>query len=239
MISMNKYIQILIVTVFILSMCLLLSFYFEASNLSIAVMIGLGLLGGILSRFFIGYVTPSRLIYRSRFIVYGIGFGIMIGLLLFLTRSIKDQTFVWQDMLKWLLISVPIGIIVTGTMSYLRFRKLKDRTNSDIENKNTISDFAICTDSEYKTVRGRLLLTNSKLSFYSVTNGERVFEMALIDVNPVIKNSKFMSIPNGFSISNATIALNVAFPYYWIKLIKKEKTTTQQALKNNCRIVVN
>jgi hypothetical protein len=192
-------------------------------------MIGLGLLGGILSRFFIGYVIPSRLIFRYRFIIYGMGFGLMIGLLLFLTKSIKDQSFVSQDLVKWLLISVPLGIIGNGTMSYLRFRKLKKRTSNATENRDSISDFAIYTDSEYKTVRGRLVLCNNKLSFYSATDQESLFEMEILDVNPVIKKSKFMSIPNGFSLSNETKALNVAFPYYWIKLIEKEvKTTTQQ-----------
>ncbi len=92
-----------------------------------------------------------------------------------------------------------------------------------IENKNSISDFAIYTDSEYNTVRGRLLLSSNILSFYSMTNGKHVFEREITDINPVIKSSKFLSIPNGFYISNSTIALNVAFPYYWIKLIETEK----------------
>ncbi len=231
---MKKYIQILTVTVFILGMCLLLSLYFDASNLSIIVMIGLGLLGGILSRFFIGYVIPSQLIFRFRFIIYGIGSGLMIGLLLYLINSIKDQSFTYQDLLKWLLISIPLGIIVNGTLSYLRFRKLKKRTSNSTENRDSISDFAIYTDSEYNTVRGRLVLCNNKLSFYSATNQESLFELEITDVTPVIKKSKFMSIPNGFNLSSEAKALNVAFPYYWIKLIKKEiKTTTQQWLINH------
>ena len=227
---MNKYIQILTVTVFILGMYLLLSLYFETSNLSIAAMIGLGLLGGILSRFFIGYVIPGRLLFHYRFIIYGMGFGLMIGLLSFVTTSIKDQSFVSQDLVKWLLISVPLGLISNGTMSYSMFRKLKKRTANATENRDSISDFAIYTDSEYKTVRGRLVLCNDKLSFYSAANQESLFEMEIIDVNPVIKKSKFMSIPNGFSLSNETKILNVAFPYYWIKLImaerKNDHTTT-------------
>ena len=114
---MNKYIKILIATVFILGMCLLLSIYFEYSNLSIAVLIGLGLIGGILSRFFIGYIIPSRLIFHSRFIIYGIGVGVFIGFLLFLTNSIKIQSFAYQDLVRSLLICIPIGIIINGTLS--------------------------------------------------------------------------------------------------------------------------
>lgn len=223
---MKRYIQILTVTVFILGMCLFLSQYFDSSNLSIIVVIGLGLLSGILSRFFIGYVIPSQLIFRFRFIIYGIGSGLIIGLLLFLTNSIKLQSFIYQDLLKWLLISIPLGIIVKGTLSYLSFKKLKIRTSNARENIDSISDFAIYTDSEYKKVRGRLVLCNNKLSFYSATDQEFLFDMEITDVTPVIKISKFMSIPNGFNLSNEDKTFNVSFPYYWIKLINKEIKTT-------------
>ncbi len=219
---MNKYIKILIVTVFVLCMCLLLSFYFDTSNLSIALLIGLGLLVGIISRFFIGYVIPSRILFRSRFIIYGIGFGIMIGLVMFITMSTKEQSFESQNLLICLLISIPLGIIVNGTMSYLRFRKLKKKTNIKIEKQDSISDFAIYTGSEYNSIKGLLLLSNNKLSFYSAINGDCIFEMAIKDVNPVIRNSKFMNIPNGFSMNNKMNSVNVAFPHYWTKLIERE-----------------
>ena len=219
---MNKYIQILLVSVFVLCMCLLLSFYFDTSNLSVALIIGLGLLGGLLSRFFIGYVIPNKILFRSRFIIYGIGFGIMIGLVIFITTSAKEQSFEIQNLLICLLISIPLGIIVNGTMSCLRFRKLKKRTNVNIESQDSISDFATYSDSEYISVRGLLLLSNNKLSFYSATNGDCIFEMALKDVNPIIRNSKFMSIPNGFSWNNKMNSVNVAFPHYWTKLLERE-----------------
>lgn len=220
---MNKYIKILTGTVFILGMCLLLSLYFKYSNLSIALIIGFGLLGGIISRFFIGYVIPNRILFRSRFIIYGIGFGIMIGLVIFITTSAKEQLFESQNLLICLLISIPLGIIVKGTMSYSRYRKLKKKTNIKIEKQDSISDFAIYTDSEYKSFKGLLLLSNNKLSFYSEINGDCIFEMAIKDVNPVIRNSKFISIPNGFSLQNKKDSVNVAFPHYWIKLIDTEK----------------
>jgi hypothetical protein len=129
----------------------------------------LALLGGVLSRLFTGYVVPSRFIFRSRFIIYGIGFGLLIGLLLPLTDSIKDQSFAIQDLVRSILISIPIGVIFIGTQSYLRFKKLEKKTVCEIDNKNSISDFAIYRDSENNSLRGRLLLTNNKLSFCSMS----------------------------------------------------------------------
>ena len=219
---MNKYIQLLLFTVFVLCMCLLLSFCFDISNLSIALILGIGLLAGMISRFFIGYVIPNRILFRSRFIIYGIGFGIMIGLVIFIISSDKEQSFESQHLLICLLITIPLGLIVNGTIYYSRFRKLKKRTNINIENQDLISDFAIYSNSEYKSVIGLLLLSNNKLSFYSATNGNCIFEMALKDVNPIIINSKFMSIPNGFSLNNKINSVKVAFPHYWTKLIEKE-----------------
>ena len=219
---MNKYIQIFIVIMFFLGMLFLLSLYFDTSNLLIAIIIGLGLLGGILQRFFVGCVIPNRIIFRARFIVYGIGFGIMIGLLLFLTKSIKDQSFAIQDLVKWLLISIPISIIGNGMVSYLRFRKLKKKTIGNHKNKNEICDFAVYIDSEYKATKGLLVLSvdKDKLAFYSMSSHNCLFETPLSDLNPEIKKSKFMSIPNGFSFQNKMFNVNIAFPLYWIELIR-------------------
>jgi hypothetical protein len=227
---MNKYIQIFKVSVFVLGMSLLLSLYFDLSNLSIGVLLGFGLLGGILSRFFVGYVIPNRIIFRARFIIYGIGFGIFIGLIMLLTN--KDQSFAIIDLVILFLISVPIGLISIGIMSYLRFRKLKKKTIGKHESKVVISDLAVYTYSKNKPIRGLLVLSVDKLSFYSMTNQDCLFETPLLDLNPEIKKSQFMSIPTGFSFMNKMYSLNMAFPLYWIQLIgtEKIKTTTQHAV---------
>lgn len=219
---MNKSLQISIVVVFVLGLCLLLKFYFESTYLLIVVVLSLGLFSGIISRYFVGYIVPGQTLFRYRFVIYGAGFGLMIGLLLFLTKSIKNQTFLVQDLEIWLLIAVPIGIIGKGTSSYRKFRKLTKRTINENGRHDLICDFAIFADSEYKTARGLLVLSVNKLAFYSMTSNDCIYEGLMSDLNPEIKKSRLMGIPNGFSFQNKMYNVNVAFPLYWLELIETE-----------------
>jgi hypothetical protein len=221
--SMKKPGQYIFPIAFLLGMCFLLKYGLGESNLTIAVIIGLGPLAGFITQLFSGYVIPSKLLFRLRFILYGIGFGIMIGLLLFLMKSIKDQSFNGMHFIKWMLISIPIGVIVQGSLYYQRFKKLKKRTNGDTDNQDAVCDSALCTDSEDNRIRGRLILSEGKLSFCSAGNGECLFEMDSSDVNPVIKKSKYRHIPNGISLQNNRYNVNVAFPLYWMKIIAIER----------------
>ena len=224
---MNKTTRVLITIVFVISLCSLLKFYFGNSYISIAVIVSLGLLSGIASRYFVGYVIPFQILFRYRFIVYGSGFGLMIGLLLLMTKSIKDQIFSIQDLIKWLLIAVPIGTIKIGISSYVKFRKLIKRTINNNGCRDLLCDFAIFTNSEYKTERGLLVLSVNNLSFHKAANSDCLFDIPLLAINPEIKKSKFLNIPNGFSFQDKNYNVNVAYPLYWIKMIDIEKTSTQ------------
>jgi len=209
-------------------MCLLLNLYLEISYLTISILIGIGLLSGILTKSFTGYILPNKMLFKYRFIAYGIGFGIMIGFIVYIMhKSLNHQDFNSIYFIKLLIISIPIGLIFNSAPNFIKFKKLRKKTNVNIENKDSISDYAIYINSENKIIRGLLLLSNNSLSFYSGINGESIFEIALKDVNPTIKKSKVLNIPNGLSLQNNKNNVNIAFPKYWIKLIEsrnKHKT---------------
>lgn len=217
-INMNKYIYILI------GIALLLLLYFIGdSYLSIAAPIALGLIFGVLQKLFVGYIHPSNRLFRLRFIIYGIGFGFMIGLLLFLTISIINQSFEIIVFTRCMLISIPLGSIYNGSILSFKFRELKQKTNGDVDHQDTPSDFAIYRDTENNINRGRLLLLDGKLSFYSSELDGCLFEFAIKDLHPEIHQSKFMGIPNGFNLPNRPGWVNIAFPHYWVKIIEAER----------------
>lgn len=91
--------------------------------------VGLGLVSGISTRLFTGYVIPNQIVFNYRFIIYGIGSGLMIGMLMFLIKSLESNSFSIYTLIFYLLVSIPIGAIITGTLLYLGFRNLKKRTN--------------------------------------------------------------------------------------------------------------
>jgi len=208
----------------ILVLCLgwLLRVYFDSTYFSIAVIVLLGLLSGIAGRSFVGYLIPGKLLFRYRFIVYGAGFGLVIGLLLFLTRSVKNETFLMLELVTALLIAVPVGIVGRGLGPDRRFTKLKERALGLGGDQKLLLDFATLSDNDYITIRGLLVLSPDKMSFYATDDTRCLFESSLPELNPIIEKSKLFKIPNGFSIKRGKYRIYVDFPYYWMKTIQTE-----------------
>lgn len=215
---MNRYLLILISLVF-----LSLLITKGESYLSIAAIIALGLISAVIQRLFVGYLIPTKGIFRLRFAIYGIGFGLMIGLLMLLINSIREQSFEISDLTRWIVISIPLGVIIFGSKNSYDFKELKQRTNGEEDQPDTTSDLAFYRDAENTINRGRLLLSGGKLSFHSSELEGCLFEIEVVDLNAVIHPSKFMGIPNGFSLPDERGWVQVAFPYYWLKLMKAER----------------
>ncbi|PZX20005.1 hypothetical protein LX69_00455 [Breznakibacter xylanolyticus] len=220
---MKKYIIALIGAI---CLCLLSFLFFDKSIGLIFIVIAIGVVSGVLSKLFTGYVIPNQFVFHSRFIIYGIGSGLMIGMLLFLVRSLELNLFSLHALMLNLVVSIPIGVIITGSFLYLGFRTLKKRTMNIDEDQDSISDQATYTDSSCKTFKGRLVLAKCKLMFFEMPTGDCIFEYGLDELNPEIKRSGFLNIPKGFNIGDELAKLNVAFPYYWIDLIKNNKHFT-------------
>lgn len=220
---MKKLAQFIFITAIFFLVYYLLGYSLSENYLTIAVIIVSGLLGGLIIRLFTGYVIPTKLLFQIRFIIYGIGLGLMMGLMLFITNAIKIQSFDSKDFIRWLIISILVGVVIYGGIFYKKFRNLKKKTNGSTDAKNTVSDFALYIDSDDSKIRGRLLLSEGKLAFYSSENGDCLFEMSLLDINPIITKAKYWHIPDGFMLINRMYSINISFPYYWLKIIDNER----------------
>lgn len=198
---------------------LLLNFWIGESYLSILVIIVLPLIFGVIQRFFVGYGLPSRGLFRRRFLLYGLGFGMMLGLVLFFARSLNDRSFTTLDFTIWMLIYISMGGLFWGSIITYKFRELKKKTNGEEDHLDSISDFAIYRDAKNEINRGRLVLSDGKLTFYSSELEGCLFDTPVMELNPVIHRSKFLGIPDGFSLNNELEWVRVNFPYYWMKKI--------------------
>ena len=215
---MKKY--MLILTGLVL---LALLFLIGESYLSIVAIIAVMPVFAVLQRFFIGYFIPSNGLFRLRFFIYGIGFGMMLGLINFLFNSIVNQSFEIIDFTRWMLIQVPLGALIFGSFNNYKFKELKQITQRSDDQEKTTSNFAVYRDSENDVYKGRLLLTGGKLSFESSELEGCLFEIPVVDFKFEIHQSKFMGIPNGFSLPDGRGWVNVAFPNYWLKLMEAER----------------
>jgi len=206
----------------------ILLFSFKESYTGLGIIIAAVFTLGLISRLLTGFVNTPKWLFRLRFIIYEIGYGIMIGLILFLSKSFKYQTFIISDLVKYLILASILAIIWGISKFYLKFRKLiKNPFNSE-DNKAILYDSATFKGSEGQIFFGLLVLTNDRLIFYSSKNNDCLFELKLAEINPTIERSKFLKIPRGLNLIPGETKVHVRFPYYWLKAINQEKTNTRQ-----------
>lgn len=217
----NKTQQILIGITIIGSLCILLRIAFEVSYLSIVVMLGIALVSIVASRYSTGFTIPGKFLFRVRFIVYGFGFGLMIGLVVIISKPIILDDFSILRFLIMLLIGGLLGIVIKGWSSYLRFMKLKKEALALLSEEVILCDNAVFNDSNFGSNRGLLFLTETQLMFYSPAKKKFINISNLTEVKPQIEKSKIASIPQGFRLSGDEYSIRIAFPLLWIKMLTR------------------
>lgn len=217
----NKYSQKLIPFIIIIVGWAILKYYLDLSNVSIAVMAGAVLVAVIIFRLVTAYVKPSQWLFQARFILLGFGAGIVSGLFQFFDDGIENQSFELGELLKILVISSITFMIMLGLIYYLRFRSLKKKTNSPFDQHLVLDDFATLQRNDGEKIRGRLLLTDNSLYFFSAKDATCLFEAGLKEINPVL--TKFLKMPSGINFPENQLGVWVAFPYLWMEKIEDQK----------------
>ncbi len=208
----------------------ILKFYFDTSNIGILFLVGLSLIAGLTKILVFGFINPPSWLYRIRFSVLGIFYGIFIGIMLFGMEAIDKNSFIVQELLKFVLIGAVIGGVFNNSMMFSQSQKLKRRKGLFLLERQLLKDFALLVKQNGEKIKGKLVLTNEHLIFLGDRNDEKVLEKEVHEIIPRINKIKFVGIPNGFKIENDEILLKVPFPYYWMKRIdnrqKKVKKPT-------------
>ena len=209
--------------IFFTGLAVILKVYFDTPVIAIVFLLVFAILAGLIRVGVFGYVNPPDWLYRIRFTVLGIGYGIFIGILLFGMEAIEDNTFIVQDLLKFILIGSVIGGIFNSAMIFGKSQKLKRRDGLFLSERQLIKDFAQLIKPDGEQINGKLVLTNENLIFLENGTNEKVFEKNLGEISAVINTIKFPRIPNGFKIENDETVLKLPFPRYWLKRIEKRK----------------
>lgn len=219
----NKIIQKILTVIFFTSLAVILKVYFDAPVIAIVFLLVFAVLAGLIRVLVFGYVNPPDWLYRIRFTILGIGYGIFIGIVLFGMEAIEDNTFIVQDLLKFILIGSVIGGIFNSSMIFGKSQKLKRRDGLFLSERQLIKDFAQLIKPDGEQINGKLVLTNENLIFLENGTNEKVFEQKLGEISAVINTIKFPRIPNGFKINNDETVLKLPFPGYWLKRMDKRK----------------
>jgi hypothetical protein len=217
--------NILIGLFLIIGLSAIVKFYFKTPNIGILFLVVLGSISGLTTVLVKGFINPPSWLYRIRFTVLGVFYGIFIGILLFGMEAIEKNTFIIHDLLPYILIGSVVGLVFNNSMMFSLSQKLKRRKGLFLPGRQLVKDSALLIKQNGEKIKGKLVLTNDHLIFLGNGKEEKNLEKEVREIHPNISKTKFLGIPNGFSIENDDILLKVSFPYYWLKNINKIKAT--------------
>jgi hypothetical protein len=203
----------------IIGLTAILKFYFKITGIGILFCAILGVIYGLTTVVITGFINPPSWLYRIRFFVLGILWGISIGILNFGMDSIQKKTFVMRDLSVHIIIGLLIGLVFS---MFFSLQKLKRQKGSE---RQLAKDSALLIKQNGEKIKGELVLTNDQIIFLGNRKKEKIWEKEVGETHPNISKTKLLGIPNGFKLENDDILLKVSFPYYWLKSIKKIKTT--------------
>jgi hypothetical protein len=216
----NRYKNGIIVLVISAILMVVLVQYFNIQRFYLLVINVLGVTGGLSMALFKAYANPNQWIYHYRFILIGTGFGSLIGLGFYLGSYQDSQVIVFKDLLKSLIVSIPIGIIISGGISYISNRQLSKKAKTYIQDQILICDSARCETPELISVSGVLVLTPKVLVFYPDAETSQLKSYKLEDIQVKLSFSGSFKIPKGILINDEDELL-VAYPKYWCQHIQQ------------------
>jgi len=221
--------SILIGLFLIIGLSAILKIYFKTPNIAILFLVVFGAVSGLTTLLVRGFINPPSWLYRIRFSVLGVLYGIFIGILLFGQDAIEKNTFNVRELLVDIVIGSVVGLVLHLVLhfsdTFIRSQKLKRRKRVSLPARQLIKDSALLIKQNGEKIKGKLILTNDHLIFLGKGKEEKNLEKEVCEIYPNVTKTKFLGIPDGFRLENDDILLKVSFPYYWLKSIDKIKTT--------------
>jgi len=215
--------NILIGLFLIVGLSAILKFYFQTPNMGILFLVVFGAISGLTTVLVRGFINPPSWLYRIRFTVLGVFYGIFIGILLFGKEAIGENTFIIHDLIEYIVIGSVIGVVFNNSVMFSQSQKLKRRKGLFLPERQLAKDFALLINQNGEKIKGKLVLTNDHLIFLGNGKEEKILEREVSEIHPNISKTKLLGVPDGFGIENDDILLKVPFPYYWLKSINKEE----------------
>ena len=217
----NKLKNLIIAAFLIIGLSAILKFYFKTPDIGILFLVVLGAISGVTTVLVKGFINPPTWLYRIRFSILGVLYGVFIGILLFGKEAIEENKFSFHDLLVCLVIGAILGVVLHASMMFAQTGKVKRRKG--LSGRQLVKDSALLINQNGEKIKGKLVLTNEQLIFLKNGTEEKILEREVREIHPNITKTKSLGIPDGFSIENDQILLKVSFPYYWLKSINKEE----------------
>jgi len=171
------------------------------------------------------YSNPPQWLFRIRFLVYSLSYGLFFGTFMAFFTLIRTQQVDLIRSLSFAAVFTLVGFFrgnASDNTGYLRFKKLVKSTGNQELDDLALTDSAYYEDSIMFRTYGRLILDNERLYFYSSDENKCLFESKLTEMNPVVERSSFLNTPVGLDFQVNETKIFMKFPYYWLNAIVNE-----------------
>lgn len=165
-----------------------------------------------------GFLKPPLWIFNKRFWFL----GLFVGAFIFVQKiEFNFSIFTSASLHNFLLIS-SICTIICGVTWELYFSEIRKNTNLLLlqDEEEILSDSAVLSTSNW-TEKGRVILTNERLSFIVNNRGKSQYDFYFKDFKGEFEIVKKFGVPVQLKIPNKAIYIKVNFPKLWKARIKQ------------------
>ena len=225
MFKTNDYLTQAMIILLIHALVALLYYYLGAST-----QFGLMLLGstfgalflGMLIRLTLGYLNPSDILFKHRYTLEGIGFGLLMASVIFVIGSAISQHFGTTLIVLSIIFGTFLGKIWTNSAEHKKLKKRIDDFPELNSEAFLLSDSGSLTSSAHSETKGLITLTKHEIIFNPAYDVEQKERIALSDIKPQLNKSwvGVFKIPTGIQLTTDQTIEPDKFPRYWLEKIK-------------------
>jgi len=169
----------------------------------------------IIKQLIVRYANFNVKVFRARFVIFGILYGLFIALLLVIVNfGLKIHSISFM-------LAIFIGLMLRVAFFYWEKNRLMKKLTAE-EEVLTYSK-AFCYDVENNVFAGWIFVTASEFCFFDKIQNKVLFRKKLDTFYPTIAYG-VLQTPTGFTIQNQQLKFKLRFPLFWVKyLYRKNK----------------
>jgi len=210
---------------FLLVLPILLVLYFNSSIFSVGLILlqgaVVGLIFGSIIALTFSVVHPSRWLFKYRYILEGIFWGLMIATTsLFI--NISEESFNIGKVVFTTLFCSGLGIL---GIYYFKYKKLHQQMEAYIPgnaDKVNLCDAASFSDQKYQNKSSLLLFYGDYIEVVSTDSHEKLADLQISEIDPEISRRTWFNFPAGIKLTDNK-EVKVKFPFYWLNKISIQK----------------
>ncbi|WP_143524975.1 hypothetical protein [Labilibacter marinus] len=210
-----RIVEILMLVVSTIGLVTLFRYAYGMSNTQIIVLISIGVFAYLIKKIIVAYLNPPQWLFKQRYFFNLVILGLIGGV----SFCISDAFFDLQVNTEIYKMGI-IAFLIMIFRNRVDFKQLyKHRGFLSLE-REVASGAATWISADNKKYKGRLVLTNKRLSFVSLNDLIMEFEIGSNNKSVTISKSKILKIPDGIRINDHDGILYLEYPKYWVTTIK-------------------